>query len=245
MLGHNVFGAPMMDDYHTSLTSEDNPTPMGLLFSKRVKISEAMGRITDSTRHLHPEEKACIQKSVKKRRNEFATGRMCARSALKKLGLACQVIPMGEQGEPAWPAGIVGSITHTQGYCAVVVAKRKQIRGLGCDVEIVRAVSEKLWHHIVSQVEMDTFKKYGKPRLQHLVAISFCAKECFYKYQFPLSGQWLDFLDVDIAIDQERNVFSIKPQKDIPNVCQTGEFISGTYRFWDKYVMTGIEASAV
>ncbi|MDT5175634.1 MAG: hypothetical protein QOG37_2885, partial [Mycobacterium sp.] len=59
-----------------------------------------------------PEEEPLIAKSVAKRRSEFITVRHCARVALGELGVPPAPILKGDKGEPCWPDGIVGSLTH-------------------------------------------------------------------------------------------------------------------------------------
>ena len=61
-----------------------------------------------------PEEEPLIAKSVAKRRNEFITVRYCARLALEELGVPPVPILKGEKGEPCWPDGVVGSLTHCE-----------------------------------------------------------------------------------------------------------------------------------
>ena len=63
-----------------------------------------------------PEEEPLIARSVAKRRNEFVTVRHCARVAMERLGVPPSPILKGEKGEPRWPDGVVGSLTHCEGY---------------------------------------------------------------------------------------------------------------------------------
>ena len=70
-----------------------------------------------------PEEEPLIARSVPKRRNEFVTVRHCARVAMEQLGVPPSPILKGEKGEPQWPRGVVGSLTHCEGYRAAVVGR--------------------------------------------------------------------------------------------------------------------------
>src|SRR6202022_3165764 len=65
-----------------------------------------------------PGEESLIVNAVEARRREFITARRCAREALAKLGYAPVPIRAGRKREPLWPAGLVGSITHTTGFRA-------------------------------------------------------------------------------------------------------------------------------
>jgi 4'-phosphopantetheinyl transferase EntD len=82
-----------------------------------------------------PEEEPLIAKSVVKRRNEFITVRHCARLALGELGVPPVPILKGDKGEPCWPDGVVGSLTHCTGYRGAVVGRSIAVRSVGIDAE--------------------------------------------------------------------------------------------------------------
>ena len=98
---------------------------------------------------LHPQEEELVAQAAPKRRRDFALGRACARAALSDLGQPDAVIGQGENGAPLWPAGVVGSITHTKGYAAALVAKVQQARRLAdaADVDI--------WVQVDGGVDLD------------------------------------------------------------------------------------------
>ena len=82
-----------------------------------------------------PEEEPLIARSVAKRRNEFITVRHCARIALGELGVPPVPILKGDKGEPCWPDGVVGSLTHCTGYRGAVVGRSAAVRSVGIDAE--------------------------------------------------------------------------------------------------------------
>ena len=83
-----------------------------------------------------PEEEPLIARSVAKRRNEFITVRYCARLALEELGVPPVPILKGEKGEPCWPDGVVGSLTHCDGYRGAVGRPRTtRCASVGIDAE--------------------------------------------------------------------------------------------------------------
>src|ERR1039458_9943593 len=84
---------------------------------------------------LFPAEEAAVGRPVEKRRREFTTARACARKALAQLGLPPSPITNGERGEPRWPAGVVGSITHCDGYRACAIARSTEMVTIGIDAE--------------------------------------------------------------------------------------------------------------
>ena len=158
---------------------------------------------------LFAEEMASLGNAVDKRRREFTTGRACARAALAKLGVSSVPILRGERGAPLWPAGIVGSITHCDGYRAAAVGRGTELAALGIDAEPDLPLDEDVLSLVAHGSELDAVRELTRlrpdgPSWDRLV---FCAKEALYKAWFPLTGRWLGFEDADIAIDPLAEVF--------------------------------------
>ena len=89
---------------------------------------------TDLTRFnmLHPLERALVAHAVDIRKAEFGDARWCAHQALADLGRdSSQPILRGERGMPLWPSAVSGSLTHTNGFRAAVVAPRLLVRSTG------------------------------------------------------------------------------------------------------------------
>jgi 4'-phosphopantetheinyl transferase EntD len=148
-----------------------------------------------------PEEEPLIARAVAKRRNEFITVRHCARLALQQLGQQPVPILKGEKGEPHWPDGIVGSLTHTQGFRGAVVARQAAVRSVGIDAEPHDVLPNGVLDSITiaeERAEMTTL-----PHGLHWDRILFCAKEATYKAWFPLTRRWLGFEDAHVVFDTD------------------------------------------
>ena len=146
-----------------------------------------------------PEEEPLIAKSVAKRRNEFITVRYCAREALGELGVQPVPILKGDKGEPCWPDGIVGSLTHCEGYRGAVVAKNDKVRSVGIDAEPHDVLPKGVLDAISLPVERTELRVM--PGGLYWDRILFCAKEATYKAWFPLTRRWLGFEDAHITFD--------------------------------------------
>lgn len=146
-----------------------------------------------------PDEEPLIAKSVPKRRNEFITARHCARLALAQLGQPPVPILKGEKGEPRWPDGIVGSLTHTAGFRGAVVAHSADVRSVGIDAEPHDVLPDRVLESVSLPVERTQLA--GLPEDLHWDRILFCAKEATYKVWFPLTRRWLGFEDAHITFD--------------------------------------------
>jgi 4'-phosphopantetheinyl transferase EntD len=151
---------------------------------------------------LFPEEERALGRAVEKRRREFTTGRACAREALARLGIRSVAIGSGRDGEPLWPAGIVGSITHCDGYRACAVAPAGAVLALGIDAERDAPLSDGVWAEVAFGSELALRAPAGPG--PHLDAVLFSAKESVYKAWFPLTRRRLGFADAQVAIDGAR-----------------------------------------
>lgn len=148
-----------------------------------------------------PDEEPLIERSVIKRRNEFVTVRYCARLALEELGEPPVAILKGEKGEPCWPAGIVGSLTHCAGFRGAVVGRSAAVRSVGIDAEPHDVLPDGVLKAISLSAERDELA--GLPTGPHWDRILFCAKEATYKAWFPLTKRWLGFEDAHITFSTD------------------------------------------
>ncbi len=148
-----------------------------------------------------PEEEPLIARAVAKRRNEFVTARHCARVAMSRLGVPDAPILKGDKGEPCWPDGVVGSLTHCDGYRGAVVGRRAAVRSVGIDAEPHGVLPDGVLNAISLPVERREIA--ALPSGLHWDRILFCAKEATYKAWFPLTERWLGFEDAHITFDVE------------------------------------------
>jgi 4'-phosphopantetheinyl transferase EntD len=190
--------------------------------------------------NLHPAEQMCIKRAALRRRLDFAGGRACARRALAKLGIGAFPLQMGEKGEPVWPTGIVGSISHSGGRCAAAVARWRRIRSLGLDLECLGPFEEGVIKLVCTAPELEWVQSLPGARRPMAFGLLFSAKECFYKCQFPLTRRWLDFHDVDIRVFPEDEEF--EPTGPACSVGVGVAFSRGRYLVSDGYVITGLTA---
>jgi 4'-phosphopantetheinyl transferase EntD len=150
---------------------------------------------------LFPAEAASVTRAVERRRQEFAGGRTCARRALAKLGLEPSPILSGPNREPVWPQGIVGSITHCEGYRAAVVAFASSLRTIGIDAEIDEPLPADTLRMVATPEEQAWLAWQEGPA--HRDKLLFCAKESIYKAWFPVEKTWLDFHDVVVTFGED------------------------------------------
>lgn len=152
------------------------------------------------------------------RKREFVLGRLCASEALRRFGIANSPVGVGENREPLWPPGFVGSITHCDGLCAAAVARSDNYFSLGIDAEPVGDLPFEIRDLILTPKE----RKY----LQHSTSASrnmkliFSAKEAVYKCLFPLAMRYIDFLEVEILIEKSAQRFKVYLTEDLSRIVE-------------------------
>jgi 4'-phosphopantetheinyl transferase EntD len=176
---------------------------------------------------LYPEEEAIVERAVAKRRKEFTTARACAREALAELGKPPGAILSGTKGEPLWPPGIVGAITHCEGYRACALARSNELRSIGVDAEPDLPLPSGLLGDIALPEEREQLRELAqRTPATHWDRLLFSIKESVYKAWFPLTESWLGFEDATISIDLAKQSFSARLLVPGPLIdgCELGGF---------------------
>jgi len=206
------------------------------LFDRRVAAFELRGRALESD--LHPSELRSVSSAVAARRLEFAGGRLCARAALTELGAPERPLLVGPGREPLWPDALVGSISHTAGYCGAVAASTWDYRAIGIDVEVRGELTGALEDQVCTPAEIRWLDSQPTERRTELATIIFSAKEAFYKCQFCVTASWLDFHDVTIEVCPGE--FAVSPSGRNSALLSLRTPLSGRYHLGAEHVFTGI-----
>ncbi|MEU0397698.1 4'-phosphopantetheinyl transferase superfamily protein [Streptomyces sp. NPDC006208] len=170
------------------------------LLPEAVVVVEAYDHSTTDAQ-VYPEEAALVARSVDTRRREFAAVRSCARRAMTALGLPPQPVLPGEHGAPSWQAGLVGSMTHCEGYCAAALAHTVDMASLGIDAEPDGPLPDGVLPLVSLSAERNRLRRLAAdaPGI-HWDRLLFSAKESVYKVWSPLTVKWLDFDEAEIEI---------------------------------------------
>jgi len=189
-----------------------------------------------------PEELACLSSNaVPKRRAEFAAGRAAARQAMHDLGVAAQPILVAPSRAPQWPAGVVGSISHTKTCAMAVVAPAIEWRGIGVDVEEDTPLKRDLWPAICLDTEQDWLLQQNNPG--QLAKVIFSAKEAAYKCQYLISNAFFGFDGMRVEIKLSDTSFVASFTQDRAPF-QKGDQISGRFAIGAGVIVTMAELRA-
>jgi 4'-phosphopantetheinyl transferase EntD len=193
---------------------------------------------------LLPEEAAPMGRAVPQRLQEFAAGRLCARRALAEFGVLDFPIRRAEDRTPIWPESMAGSITHTDGFCAAVAAERRRIGALGLDSEVAGGVDIGIWGRICRPDELAWVHSLPESERGAAVTLIFSAKEAFYKCQYSVVRERLDFHDVSMeaaAWGASEGVFRIHPARTLAIGAHASLPMLGRYLFHERLVTAGVD----
>lgn len=195
---------------------------------------------------------ASLLQASPKRQREFHAGRSCAARALRLAGLvdACaELIEINEDRSPRWPAGFVGSITHTDGLVCAAVASTQRLRGLGIDSE--KTMSPETLSEVGTQIllpsEWQLFLQGLDRRLsrEEFATLVFSSKESIYKCFRPLVGRYIDFKEAEIFfIDLDLGSFRFRFINALATGFVAGFEEKGWFEFSGGLVHTAVALSA-
>ncbi|MEX1033181.1 MAG: 4'-phosphopantetheinyl transferase superfamily protein [Cellvibrionaceae bacterium] len=182
--------------------------------------------------------------AVPKRKAEFLAGRYCVRLALKEMGEdAGHNIGVGEQRAPLWPNGLIGSITHSQGFASAAIARDDLLRGIGIDSE--QLIGEKTAANVASHILVDSETYEANRALvdgpRQYLTLVFSAKESIFKCVYPQVKRYFDFRDAEIFLDPDNTGnFRFRLRKGLTKEFAEGYSGSGQYAIVDDFVHTAV-----
>jgi 4'-phosphopantetheinyl transferase EntD len=153
------------------------------------------GDVTD----LHQPERELVRDAGRRRQEEFAAGRACARRALERAGVGSPTILRatgpdgGRSRAPLWPSGIVGSITHGGPVTAAAVIPGGVVAGVGIDVEPVAPAALGASTLVVTRRDERAWLEANGMPDRAWEIVWFSAKESVFKAWSAATGLWLDF----------------------------------------------------
>ncbi len=200
------------------LTDEYVVFPEFNVVTSAVRVSDG-----DPSR-LPPAERKEIETAVPGRAREFAAGRQAARRALARIGFDGVTVPRSPERCPIWPKGIVGSISHSQNIAGAAVSRDDRLAGLGFDIEQPTvARPEDIVSKVMTVEEIGQLRFLDEKQLGNHLALIVSCKEAAYKAVNPVIGEYFDFPDIEIELDQDSNSFVARASASL----HSGEWING------------------
>lgn len=178
---------------------------------------------------------AHIQSSVVLRQKEFFYGRLAAQRALAALGPIDATVAVGAMREPIWPAGYVGSITHSRLFAAAIAMRAETMNGVGIDIESICVLEDQMaiQEIAVCARELAYLKTLTRILpLAVLLTLVYSAKESLYKAAFPDVGRIFDFSEADATdFDFSRKTLLLTLQSNLSRNFSKGKACRISYAF--------------
>lgn len=186
---------------------------------------------------LFPEELLLINGTESQKwKEEYARGRLAGRRALGKFSEIDNSILKGVDGEPLFPDGFVGSISHSAGVGVACASSCSSYRGLGIDMEnVAKKRQEGIFRKIATSAEQAWIFEEEQEICRRGVLI-FSIKESIYKAMFQAFKVKLKYMDAEVSPDLESGEASIEILKE---GFDKEQFNSG-FSFIDEFVISGV-----
>ena len=139
-----------------------------------------------------------ITATAARRQCSFASGRRAARAALRAAGGPGDApLGIGADHLPEWPAGWIGSISHTDRVAAAVVAPMAGTSRLVLGMDVEELIEPGLAPDIAAATAPEILRDGGGLpaglTLAEAATRAFSAKEALYKALFPGTRQFREF----------------------------------------------------
>ncbi|MGE8486619.1 MAG: 4'-phosphopantetheinyl transferase family protein [Pseudomonas sp.] len=192
------------------------------------------------------EPPASIQRSVAKRQAEFLAGRICARAALQQLEGLSFIPAIGEDRAPVWPAHITGSITHSTGRAAAIVANKAHWRGLGMDLENLLDAerAERLAGEILTGPELQRMATGARDQLAMVVTLTFSVKESLFKALYPIVQKRFYFEHAEVLEWSEGGEVRLRLLTDLSNQWRSGTELGAQFAVMDGQLLSLVSIKA-
>jgi enterobactin synthetase component D len=183
-----------------------------------------------------------LRGAVLVRQKAFVAGRRAAGTALASLDVDHpRDVGIGARGEPTWPPGVVGSITHGAGQARCAAVYTRDAAGIGIDVEwrIGAARADRVRAIVASDAEFADRVWPSSLGGALRVTIAFSAKEALYKCLYPDVGRVFDFLDVAVShVDLRAGLIGLRLESDLSARWSRGARLTGRFAVDDTRVVT-------
>ena len=164
-------------------------------------------------------------------------GRAAAILALAELGVEPGRLAIGARGAPAWPPGVVGSITHDDDVAAAAVARDRELRGVGIDTQRVTEEPPDTIALVATDEELTRIAPCP-PRARFTVAFS--AKESLYKCLAPTVGAFFGFEDARVVEASAEHV-RLRLERTLHAALPAGEVFDVRWALDDARVRSALE----
>jgi enterobactin synthetase component D len=180
-----------------------------------------------------------------KRKNEFFSGRWCATQCLIQKNEHNFTIQIGEDRAPIWPAGIIGSISHSNRLAAALLDESTSCLAIGLDIQPLspQTLAQDLKKTILHPLEIKRFEYQYDARLFDLI---FSAKETLFKALYPSCSIFFDHQDAEvIEINSTQNILQIRLLRSLGNYWHKSQVFDVNFDYISEELITWLYIKAL
>lgn len=187
-----------------------------------------------------------LARAVPERQAEFLAGRYCAREALRELGCGdVGMLGLRADRAPQWPAGVVGSITHTGGFAWAAATRAAVCCGVGIDSETIpsAATAADVGSVICTARDRATLGREVVPRWGETTAVGLAlsVRESFYKCLAVCAADKPEPGDLVLAnLDMASGTFQLELTRRLSTHFDVGHRVDGCLAVTRPLVHTAI-----
>lgn len=173
-----------------------------------------------------------VANAVPKRQGEFLAGRLLAMKALGNFGMVSRSIPKSSSGNPIWPQGIRGSITHSNGTVGVWITSNPVDLGLDIESRITTRQAAAIRRVVLTDAEREM--GLGDADLTTV----FSAKETIFKALYPRVSYRFGFDCAELAARPRRDVAAFRLTRTLCREATAGTTLEVRTRWIGDQVLT-------
>jgi enterobactin synthetase component D len=153
------------------------------------------------------------ERAVRRRQLAFVAGRLCAERALTLAGVAVRrPLLRGKHGQPLWPPGWRGAISHTDDEAFAAVLPQTHASGLGIDAQPL--IKHDALAAVLTQCMGDAERQLiaEQPDPPWAATVLFAAKEAGFKAIYARVRRFVDFTEYQLShLDETEGRFELLP----------------------------------
>ncbi len=175
---------------------------------------------------LHPDEQAEAKTfGSLARRDEYRRSRYLIRF----LTGWKDPLPRRPAGDPSWPPGFLGSLTHKSGHVGLALAPAFAFTSFGIDAELISKLKPEFSARVLTGTEPE---RLAGPDFLRRLAVAFAFKEALFKAHFPLGRKMFFFPDAELThLDLATGAVAARVLVDTSPQTPTGHVTEGVFRF--------------
>ncbi len=214
--------------------------------SVEVDLHDAHGDLAQSFPGIALPER--LRDAVRKRHIEYLAGRWCAREAMRVRHPhhAARIIATGDDRAPVWPDGVVGSITHTQGFASAAVADARELRSVGVDSEELFTVerARRLASFFARPGELEALSRSGAFDEAAVASVVFSVKESVFKCLHPFVRAFFGFHAAELVALTREGELRVRLTERLTGEFREGYELAGRVVVTATHVHTAVALSA-